>query len=100
MGTILLVCISCQINSLYQCGTKQEDLMPGIFHRMFEPSKKIAQMITSLVDEHGLVPGQYFRAHMRAKYSKASCLRIFWKKEKVTCQAHYQTQQYSQFCTF
>ena len=74
--------------------------MPGIFHRMFEPSTKIAHMITSLVDEHGLVPGQYFGAHMRARYPKASRLRILRKKEKVTYQVHYQTQQYSQFYTF
>ena len=36
---------------------EREDLMPGIFRRMCEPSKKIAQMIKSLVDEYGLVPG-------------------------------------------
>ena len=32
------------------------------------PVKKLLKIITSLVDEHGLVPGQYSGAHMRAKY--------------------------------
>ena len=32
------------------------------------PVKKLLKIITSLVDEHGLVPGQYSEAHMRANW--------------------------------
>ena len=49
-------------------GLETYDVWPGIFRRFFQPSKALAKIIDSIAEEHGLIPGQYSSAHVRAKY--------------------------------
>lgn len=51
-------------------GMVREEVWPGIFRRLFEPSPAVAKIVTSIVKQHGLVPGQYAGAHVRAKHPK------------------------------
>ena len=61
---------------------EREDLMPGIFRRMFESSKKLLKVSTSLVDEHGSVPDQYSEAYMRAKWPSGGFKLTGWEQGK------------------
>eukprot|EP00546_Thalassionema_frauenfeldii_P010593 CAMPEP_0178917884 /NCGR_PEP_ID=MMETSP0786-20121207/13511_1 /TAXON_ID=186022 /ORGANISM="Thalassionema frauenfeldii, Strain CCMP 1798" /LENGTH=451 /DNA_ID=CAMNT_0020591517 /DNA_START=125 /DNA_END=1480 /DNA_ORIENTATION=+ len=49
-------------------GSQEKLMWPGLFRRMFKPSKALGGVIESLVKESGLVPGQYGAAHIRAMY--------------------------------
>jgi len=47
-----------------------DDIWPGLFRRMFQPSKNLAQDMTSLVEEYDLKAGEYASAHVRVKWPK------------------------------
>eukprot|EP00588_Corethron_pennatum_P022827 CAMPEP_0194312812 /NCGR_PEP_ID=MMETSP0171-20130528/9746_1 /TAXON_ID=218684 /ORGANISM="Corethron pennatum, Strain L29A3" /LENGTH=524 /DNA_ID=CAMNT_0039067509 /DNA_START=216 /DNA_END=1790 /DNA_ORIENTATION=- len=47
-----------------------DDIWPGLFRRMFQPSKNLAQDMASLVEEYDLKAGEYASAHVRVKWPK------------------------------
>ena len=50
-------------------GLRSVDVWPGIFRRMFKPSKGVGKAIETIAKESGLVPGEYGGAHIRARFS-------------------------------
>jgi len=51
---------------------------PGIFRRMFKPSKALGKAIDTLAKKSGLVPGAYGGAHIRARFPVGQD-KIKWK---------------------
>eukprot|EP00978_Attheya_sp_CCMP212_P006173 scaffold13898_cov51-Attheya_sp.AAC.1 len=51
-----------------ETGGNLDELWPGIFRRMFKPSKSLGESIDTFTREKGLVPGEYAAAHVRARY--------------------------------
>lgn len=57
---------------LVETGLRTEDIWPGVFRRMFKPSKAVGELIETLARESGLVPGEYAGAHIRARFPVGS----------------------------
>ena len=75
---------------------RTEDIWPGIFRRMFKPSKAVGDTIESLAKESGLVPGEYAGAHIRARFPVGSeGIEMVGKQELVNMN-HNETKIYVQ----
>eukprot|EP00594_Rhizosolenia_setigera_P003817 CAMPEP_0178940722 /NCGR_PEP_ID=MMETSP0789-20121207/977_1 /TAXON_ID=3005 /ORGANISM="Rhizosolenia setigera, Strain CCMP 1694" /LENGTH=470 /DNA_ID=CAMNT_0020619813 /DNA_START=69 /DNA_END=1481 /DNA_ORIENTATION=+ len=57
-------------------------IWPGIFRRMFTPSKELAKVIDQHANANGLVPGEYTAAHVRARYPGRGDIKLISKKEQ------------------
>ena len=62
-------------NSTYQT------VYHSLFRTFFTPSSRLAEKIHDLMDKHGLVPGEYASAHLRAMYGN----RV-WRDPRETIQ--------------
>jgi hypothetical protein len=47
--------------------TTVNGVWPGIFRRMFQPSRNVSQAIASVTETYGLRPGEYASSHVRAR---------------------------------
>ena len=56
------------LDTLKVAGFKGTDVIPVMFRLKFEPVQPIADEITSIVTEHGLIPGNYAGVHIRARF--------------------------------
>jgi hypothetical protein len=64
-------------------GLEKHEVWPGIFRRFFQPSKPVAKIIDSITEEHGMIPGQYSTAHVRAKFPVGTLeIKLINNKEK------------------
>jgi hypothetical protein len=51
-----------------ETGENLDELWPGIFRRMFKPSKSLGESIDTFAREKGLIPGEFAAAHVRARF--------------------------------
>jgi len=52
-------------------GGRYEDVWPGIFRHMFQPSPAMGETIDAFARERGMVPGEYTAAQIRARFPSA-----------------------------
>ena len=62
-------------------GFSNNKVMAGIFRRLFQPSRPVAEQIQSVAEEHGLIAGQYAGAHTRLKFPFKN-VRYIWTSSK------------------
>lgn len=65
-------------------------IFAGIFRRMFQPSKPVANMIDTFVNDVGLVPGTFAVTHIRALYDNGVHVSrgLNFKDKTIRQQAH------------
>ena len=79
-----------------ETGLSPEDVWPGIFRRMFKPSKAVGEIIDSLAQGSGLVPGEYAGTQIRARFPVGKeGIQMVGRKELVNMN-HHETKIYVQ----
>ena len=58
-------------------GFTNNEVMAGVFRRLFQPTPPVAKIIESIAEENGLIAGQYAGAHTRLKFPFKN-VRYIW----------------------
>ena len=64
-------------------GTSLDEIMPGLWRRMFYPSPAVENIISGVAEEYGLVAGNYAAAHLRLKWPLLPPKRIIWMSKQA-----------------